>query len=147
MLSICKPLSYSSCNLPLKGLFHTKSSARMYLIQPHGTITVSVLESFKDFATSSVKWASKESHASNRQLKENWPRNSLHQLLTEVAAEHFCWNSSWRTFDSLYATANTMKSLHLVSSALPVRHTETWTFSFPVDFNRTSLASFFNGSV
>ena len=37
-------LSYSSCILPLKGLFHTNSGAWMYLVQPRGTISVSVLE-------------------------------------------------------------------------------------------------------
>ena len=40
--------SYSSCILPLMSLFH-KFGALMYLVEPLGTKTVFVLESFKDF--------------------------------------------------------------------------------------------------
>ena len=39
-----------------------------------------------------------------------------------------------------------MKGLNLVASALAVKHTETQTFFFPVDFNRIFLTPVFNSS-
>ena len=65
---------YFSVRDALNGLFQLTSGACMYLVQPTGTITRSILLDLRESVTLSSRWHSFESQANSLRLKEKAPR-------------------------------------------------------------------------